>query len=340
MALILGIGFLWVLRLTAWPLALLIGGVALGAGLAPLVRWVDHWLPRTAAVAVVYIFLLLIFLALLWSVVPTIITQGQEAIDQLPEFLNTLDRRLGDWLPMQEGDVSVGEMVMGFFTGGAGTSALISLPQRVLTWTAAFLVVIFVSIYALIYTPNAREFLLSLFPEGATRARVDEVAHNITEAMGGWVRGTIIDGLIVGVLTYIGLIILDYPFAIVIAVLAGLLEFIPVVGPLVTGIIIVAVGLVQSTTQALFGLAFAVILQQIESNILVPIVMRGQAHVSPLLTLIALLAGERIGGLVGALVAIPLVAGLRIFVLEVVAPAIRTWTEAPPVEEEEEEEEE
>ena len=207
---------------------------------------------------------------------------------------------------------------------------LLAIPRRLLELVTAFVVVFFISLYALILAPGLESFVLSLYPE-RSRERVEAVAAKMMGAMGGFVRGTLIDALVVGVLTYVGLLLIGMPFELILSVLAGLLEIIPVVGPLITAILLVTVAVLQAPGKVWIVLAFAVVLQQVESNILVPNIMREQAKVSPLLTLLALLAGERIGGLVGALVAIPLVAALRVLMLELVAPAVRSWTGAPPV---------
>lgn len=96
-----------------------------------------------------------------------------------------------------------------------------------------------------------------------------------------------------------------------------------------------AVALFQSVSTALIALIFVIVLQQIESNIITPLVMGHETKTSPFLNLLAFFAGAAVGGLVGVLVAVPLAAALRIFVLRVVAPAVRRWlggadSETPP----------
>jgi predicted PurR-regulated permease PerM len=150
----------------------------------------------------------------------------------------------------------------------------------------------------------------------------------MAEAMGGYIRGVFIDSLLVGIITYIGLLIIGLDYPLVLAVLSGVLEIIPVIGPLLAGAAMVLVAILQAPDLVLIVLIFAVVLQQVESNIIVPNIMRGQAEVSPVLTILAIIAGERIGGVIGALIAIPLAAALRVFVVEVVAPIIRRRTGA------------
>jgi putative heme transporter len=141
--------------------------------------------------------------------------------------------------------------------------------------------------------------------------------------MGGYVRGVAIDGAILAVLVYIGLIILDVRFALVLALIAFLGEIVPVAGPIIASIPAIAIALLDSPTKALAVAAFYLAIQQFESYVLLPNVMQNQAHIPPLLSIIALFAGGTVGNILGALIAIPLTGALRVLVLRAVAPAIR-----------------
>jgi len=116
----------------------------------------------------------------------------------------------------------------------------------------------------------------------------------------------------------------------VLGVLAGLLEIIPIIGPIIAGVVIVAFALVESPTLALIAAAYMLVMQQVESNVLVPNIMRREADVSPLLVLIAVYVGGTLGGLIWALASIPLAAALTVFFKQVVAPAVRRSTGATP----------
>ena len=136
-----------------------------------------------------------------------------------------------------------------------------------------------------------------------------------------------------GVFTYVGLTIIGLDLALTLSILAGLLEVIPVLGPVLAAIPMLIIALLESPTQALVVLLFVLALQQVESRILLPFIMRSQTEVSPLLVLVAIFVGEALGGLLGAIVAIPLVSMLRVFVQRVVAPWARRRTGAPSLEE-------
>jgi predicted PurR-regulated permease PerM len=211
------------------------------------------------------------------------------------------------------------------------SSSLLRLPLTISTAIFGFFLILFLSFYVLLEISRMEGFLLSLFP-AERRTRVREVVASMGDAMGGYVRGSIINGVIVGFLVFFGLLILNVDFAIAFGVLSGILELIPTMGPIIATVVIVGLTLLQSPGQALTVLIFLVVLQQVENHILVPNIMRSQTSISPLTTILALFAGGAVGGLIGALVAIPIAAALRVFIQKVVAPAIRGRTGAEPVE--------
>jgi predicted PurR-regulated permease PerM len=206
---------------------------------------------------------------------------------------------------------------------------LVQVPITLSTSLVEFFLIVFMSLYLVILTPGIRQFFLSLFPEGR-RERVGQVASHVVGAMGGYVRGSLISGLIIGVITYFGLLLIGVEFPLVLAIIAGLFELLPIIGPYMSGAIMTAVALLGGVTQALITLGFAIVLQQVESNLIIPNVMSAEAEISPLMTILAITAGAGVGGIIGALVAVPIAAALHVLVVEVVAPAMRRQTGAEP----------
>ncbi len=125
-------------------------------------------------------------------------------------------------------------------------------------------------------------------------------------ATGGYVRGVGFNILIVTVLNYLGLLWIGLPFPLVFGLMAGLFEIIPIVGSIMSGAIIVVFALTLSWTTGLIVLAFVLLVQQIEGNILTPWIMGCQTDIDSLLVLIALTLGGAVGGMLGAIVSIPL----------------------------------
>lgn len=202
--------------------------------------------------------------------------------------------------------------------------------MRLLSASLEIVLILGMSAYLVAAGPALYRFALSLLP-AHRRDHAAEVLQQMGQTMGGYVRGVVLDGFIVAVIVYVGLRIIGLDYPLVLAIVAFLGELIPVLGPLLAGIPAVGIALFHSWELALIVFLFYFVVQQIESYVILPNIMSKQADIPPLLTLFALLAGGALGGIFWALLALPLSGALRVFVLLVVAPAIRRWTGADPM---------
>lgn len=319
-ALAIALGGIVLLWLLARPLTLLLIAIVIAQALTPIVSRLERWLPRGLAIVLVYVALVLVVGGIGWLVLPSLVTEGQTLVLNAPvlvsetrEWLNGLDPASADRI------TAAVQSAVGRFL-----NVLLSLPFMFFSSIINVLLVFFMSLYWLIATPALSRFTLSLFPF-EHRRRANSVMDAMGETMGGYVRATAINGAIIAVMTYVGLLLIGVEYALILAVLAGLGEFLPVVGPIIAAIPAIMIALLESLQQAIVVTIFFVLLQQLESNLLVPFIMRQQADVPPLLSVFALLAGSTLGGLLGALIAIPLGGALRILVLRVLAPDEREW---------------
>lgn len=325
-SIIVGLGVLGVLWLFARPLALVGIAMVIGEALRPLVDRASRGLPRPLAISAIYVTLAVVVVTALWFALAPLVEQAQDLIDSLP----TLIERAEAWLQRQDERVTgipILESLSGQLQGLTGR--LLALPMTIVSSLLDLLLVVFLSLYWLLASPPLNRFVHSLFPE-ERRERVVEVQAELSRTVGGYFRGVAINVLLVAVVTYIGLWLIGLPFALVFAVIAGLFEIIPFVGPFLAGAIIVGFALSQSWQTALITLAFIVALQQLEGNVLTPMVMRSQTDLHPFLVLLAIVIGGGFGGLLGAIVAIPLAGALKVLVVEVLAPALRRRVGAPP----------
>jgi putative heme transporter len=324
-ALVLAVGFLFLILQLGEPIALLILGISIASALSPLVDWLDQRMPRALAVVLVFLLLALFFALLIYIVVPPLVQQATSAINQLPVFFEEAEDALDQFAFINLG--AIGETLVNQL--GTITGQIFQVPIIIFGGIFNVIMILFIAIYWLIIKPAMWRFFLSLFNPGQ-RDRVEHVLTKMGRSMGGYFRGVFLNGLIVAVISTIGLTIIGVPFPIVLGIIAGLGEFIPMVGPFLAGALMVLMALFISPTTALITLIFAFILQEFEGQILTPNIMRSQTDVSPLMVILAILAGSTLGGLMGAIVAIPVVAALRVFVEEILAPAIRRQTGAPP----------
>lgn len=330
LALVLAVTLVGGFWLTARTLALLFAAVVIAEAFAPLIKHLERWMPRALAVSSVYLVLIGLTAGTLWFVIPDLASQAAELTERLPEVAEEVS---GDVDEMADTAEDAGVPVVGDVAGrarewAAGFSREIVAFSGTLVSSVAEIVLIgFMSAYWLMSRSAVFGFVRSLVP----REEQDAVSGTIeafSGTVGGYVRGEAISAILVGVLSYIGLTIIGVEYALVLALLAAFGEFLPIVGPILAAIPAVVVALFDSPGQALLVAGFYLVLQQLESNIIIPNVMRNQADIPPLLTLVAISAGAAIGGILGALIAIPLAGVLKIATIQIAAPIIRRWTGA------------
>jgi predicted PurR-regulated permease PerM len=182
----------------------------------------------------------------------------------------------------------------------------------------AIVTVLAFAFYFLIERQHANDILKSVVGEGAAD-EVLRVLRAIELRLGFWVRGELMLMTFVGVLSFIGLTLLHVDFALPLAILAGLLELIPMIGPTVSAVPAILVALSSSPFLALSVIALYVVVQQVENNILVPIIMKKSVGFAPIITILALMIGGRLAGIAGAVLSIPVALVLQELIMAVLA---------------------
>lgn len=311
----------------ARPIALLVAGIIIAQALIPIIDRLAHVMKRGIAIGIVYVALLGAVALIGWLIVPTLASEGADFVESAPEIYergqNWLEQNdlLNDRITTEELEDRIIEQ-SGQFGG-----QLVSLPLTIVNTLFDLLLVLVTSIYWIIAGPSLRQFALSMFPF-ERQGKVDSVLSEMGQTMGGYVRGIAINTVLVFILAAVGLSLIGVQYALVLALVAALLSIVPIVGPIIATVPIVAVALLDSPTTAIIALIFWVVLQQVESYLTLPFIMKSQSEIPPLLVLLAIFWGGSVGGILGALVAIPAAGALRVFFLRVVAPAIRRWTGA------------
>ena len=319
----LGFALLQLVWLLAKPIGLLLAAMVLASALMPLVDLLTRWMPRMPAILLVYLALLATVGGIGWLVIPPLVGQARALVEAAPTLIEQGRAWFDRWdaVPFDD-DQIVGHA--GSSIAGAG-GFLVSLPLRILSALLEIMLVVAMSAYLVAAGPGLARFIRSLVPP-RHRDHAADVLGEMWRTMGGYVRGVVLDGLIVAAITYAGLLIIGVPYPLVLALVAFLGELIPVAGPMIAGAPAVGLALTDSPLLALVVLAFYFAVQQFESYVILPHIMKKQADIPPLLTLFALLAGGALAGVFGAILAIPLSGALRVFVLRVAAPALRRWT--------------
>ncbi len=322
-------GLAWLLVQIKEILLVTLVAAILAAGVAPLVsrlqnvRWTrGGWrLSRPGSIALTFLAIIVLVLAVGAMVLTPLVLESQQFIANFSDRIVQLQALLGDlharypWLPDMTGLVQRLPQELSnlsqYFAPAAGVAF------KFLGGIATVITVLFMAFYMLLEGPAMRAGFLALFAR-RERARVAEVVDQIGAKFGGWVRGQLLLALIIGVAAGVGMAAIQMPFPVLLGIVAGLLELIPMLGPTLGSIPAIFLALFQPPWKLIFTVAWYTVIQQTEGNFIVPRVMRSAVGLSPLLTILALIIGGKLLGIVGALLAIPVAAALQVIVGEIV----------------------
>ena len=305
--------------------ALVLIGLALfiAIGLEPAVAWlVRHKLSRGASVALVCVSAIGIFLGFFAAVIPPLIAQGTAFASRVPSYLQML----------QNHNSAIGRLDERFhfeqalaepFTGGSTriVNGVLGAGAIVFNAVTSVVAVIVLTVYFLASFPQLRNTLYRLVPR-SRRPRAILIGDRIVAQVGAYVIGNVIVSLIAGALTFIWLLIFRVPYPVLLAIMVALLDLIPVVGSTVAGIIVCLVALTVSVPVAVATAVFFVLYRFLEDYVLFPKIIGRVVEIPSVVTVVAILLGGMIFGIVGALVAIPVAAATLLIVQEVLLPRL------------------
>ena len=294
----------------------------LAVGLEPAVAGlVRRGLPRWAAVTTVCGVLVAIVGGFLATAIPSLVTQAHGFTVRAPLYLKALTdhgslvgrliARFHLQQMLEQAISSSGGVVSGVF--GAGVVVFSAL--------ASTGVVLVLTVYFLGSLPRLRTGLYRLVPR-SQRPRVIQLGDEIASKVSGYVLGNLLTSLIATILTYVWLLIFNVPYALLLSVLVGLLDLIPTVGSTIAGVIVCLAALTVSLPLALGTAGYFVIYRLLEDYLLSPRIIGRFVQLSPVATVVAVLLGGALLGIIGALVAIPIAAALQLIMREVVLPRL------------------
>jgi len=198
---------------------------------------------------------------------------------------------------------------------GTISSQLLRLGVSVFSNILTVFAVLIIALYFLVAREKLDKQLYSILPESQAK-KIEKVLGRMEKDLGGWTRGELLLMFSVGFTTYIGLVVLGIPYAVPLGVLAGLLEVVPNIGPVVASVPAAVVGFGISPISGFAVIALSFLIQQVENYVLVPKIMEKSAGINPVVTLLALLVGFRLAGIAGAILAVPVIITLRVIINE------------------------
>lgn len=292
------LGLVYLLFMLSDILILTVTALLITLSVTPTIDRLEKYKINRSLAAAIILFVLFFVLVLFGiSVVTPVIDQTEVFLSKLPNIVET---------------VSPVKIDLNSFS-----SQLAEVPSRVVNFALgtfsglfnAFTTVV-LSFYLIQEIKKLPEYIASMFPDKKTV--YTKLADNLQFQISLWVRGQLLLMLIVGVLSYFAYLIIGLPYALPLAFIAGMLELIPNIGPIIASVPAIFVGLSMSPLHGLAALVVSLVVQQLENNFIVPKIMQKAAGLSPVITILSVMIGFKLGGALLAILSIPLVLVIRV----------------------------
>ena len=318
-AIILGLWFLYLVRDVV---VLLFLAIILTATLDSSIDWMArHKIVRPLGVLIIYVVLLLIVGCLVSFMIPPFINQIQSFVQNLPaygeSFVKTFAgvQQYAESYGIQFNSHDFLQNMLGNLSQSSGQ--IFSTTVSVFTFFISALVVLALTFYMSVKEDGMNKFLVSITPK-PNRQYIVSIANRIKNKIGNWFAGQLLLMLIIFILDFAALSFFHIPYALVLALLAGLLEIVPYLGPIISAILASLVGFLISPVTGLIVLGILTIIQQLESNIIVPQLMKKVVGLNPIFVILALLIGAKLGGTLGAILAVPIATAINVVIEDLV----------------------
>ncbi|MBI3634132.1 MAG: AI-2E family transporter [Candidatus Yonathbacteria bacterium] len=316
-AIMFGFWALWALR----DLVLVvIMAVIIASSIEPMVNFLGNYhIPRVPAVLIIYVFTVGLFVGIFYAFAPLLITELTDFSEKLPSVAQELN--LGAFRG-NSGAIKKGEMFIAQVSEGASLQDLIFSFGKIFSTSKSFFVtagsilggffsfilIIILSFYFAVQKNGIENFLKIVIPFDKETYFIG-LWERSREKIGKWMKGQLLLGILIFVLVYLGLTIFGVPYAFLLAILAGVLEIIPVFGPIISAI----PGIIFAFSSGGVSLAvvvagFYLLVQQFESHLIYPLVVRKIVGIPPIMVILSLIIGFELIGFIGILISVPVMA--------------------------------
>jgi predicted PurR-regulated permease PerM len=290
-------------------LVLIFISIILVAAFGPVVKKWSTKIGKPLSIVALILILLAAIAGVFYLIVPPLVDQIRQFSQSLPNLVDQISIIRSHFPWLEKGFSSLTQSL------GNVTGSFISITTSVFSAVVAFFTVLVLTVYLLIDEQAFTKFFSKVVPEDRSKDFASLI-DKISSKAGSWLRGQLLLCLIIGVVAYIGLSIIGVKYALTLAVISGILEIIPIIGPIVSGTLAAIVSLAISPLTALVVVIFYILLQQLENNLIVPKIMEKAVGLPPAIIIIAILIGSKIIGITGALLAVPVVAILYVLFQE------------------------
>ncbi len=321
LAIVVGAYLLWILRdLALLVLTAIIIASAIEPGVAFFIR---YNVPRFVSALLVYVFVFGGIFSILYFFFPPIISDATSFLTAMPRYLDTINITaplsnitntvsVVSSQPQAQSYIQTLLSLQSLFTSSSG-----SVLQLLITFFGgifSLMLVIVLSFYFALQDTGVDDFIRLVMPVKYEEYYVD-LWKRSQKKIGLWMQGQILLSVIVGVLVYLGLLIIGVPYALLLAVFTAMVEIIPVFGSIIAGVVAVIVGYSDGGVAiAAIVAGLYIVVNQFESNLIYPLIVKKIVGIPPLLVIVALIAGYTLAGFLGAILSVPVSAVLLEFI--------------------------
>lgn len=260
-------------------------------------------IPRPVGILLLYIIILSLISFAVAGIVPIFVEQSAALIKSLPETLQNVKIFGNDAI-----DLSSQFKILENIPSSIAKTA-VSIFSNILSGFVVF----FLTFYLLLEKKNFPKYGLSIFGEKG-KEKFLKIVDSLESRLGHWVNAEFFLMTVIGVLSYLGYLLLGLKYAVPLAIFAGLLEIVPALGPTIATIIAAIVGFSISPVTGFLTIAWGIIVQQLENSIIVPKIMKRSIGFNPLVTILLIATGAKLAGVVGAILAVPLYLTIEVIV--------------------------
>lgn len=279
-------------------------------------------IPRVIGSLLVYIAVIGILALIISFIVPTVARDIKDLSSSLPNLIEDLSNKFeslknasskyGGIIGQAQNYLEdIGDVLK------KSASNLFTVAVNIFGGVFSFLLILIISFYLSVQKNGIQNVLIAVTPH-QHRDYILNLWERSQKKLGRWLQGQLFLGLIIGVMVYVGLTILNVKFALLLAVLAGILEIFPYIGPVIAAIPAVILGFLQAPTLGIWVIVWYLAIQQVENYLLVPLVIGKIVKLNPVAVILALLIGGKLGGIPGMILAVPLAAVLAEFFRDLV----------------------
>lgn len=321
-ALLVGTAFAWGLYLVRDALTLVYLSLMLALGISPAIAWLEKqpWFgtkrktPRWAAVLVFYLTAAVMLVGIYLIIVPPFISQAGELWEKAPGYIDKGQKWLVDH-QLQRRAYTMRELLERAPSPNAAVSGVLGAVNKVLGALLATFTVVLLSVYFLLDGEDLFKMYVRALPK-ESRGQWWRVSSDVAAKVGAWMGGQAFLCVLIGSTAALGFWIIGLPYFWVLALICGVGELIPIVGPIIAAVPCVIVASTVSANTAIITAVYLFVQQQVENNLIIPRLMKSQTGVSPLVVMVAILVGGELLGAIGALLAVPTAAVIQILIRE------------------------